>query len=717
MTRDALTARRFPSPSLLAAASLLCACAGSKPAPTAVDPAAQANAKPAAAAEPVAAPSQPAPQAPTAQNAPLQKRFALENRLDVVALRHTPDVTQSAELALLLPGGSETSRPGSAELAAHLLANAADVTSGRQSLVRQLERMGGVLTIDTGRKSTWIHVRVPQSAWQRAAQALAGALDAKTSARSQLERSQEEVVAHETAAIAADSVRVAATQLVLGIESPAAHLQNLSERDAGEALAFQQRYFRPDRAVLVVRAPLGDAQIETAVRASFGTWEPGNPTPEGEITTKARPAPRGIAWILDPKATKDSPCDAALLLPWPDALSPDAAALHMFANATTIEGVGGRLERLMQEAGLGKVELRAETLRCGEGTALLLRGTMTAQQALQLHATAVAARQSIRDIPLSSSERTQARAAAWLSLRESESSAASRLRNEVERILLETDATAQLRQLAALEMPTASDLKALSTFLELPIAMVVRGGPVPDGATGVRPCPTVLQAASIPIAGEADSAMRAAALPWRIRAIDALGGERALAELDGFTTARRVATVDAPEIEETTTWKQGGDVLRVRKALGATLETTLAGSNWTETTNGKAVQLSPQEAAWRRAEAASHPLAIVLAWQRGDLQFRLLASRNVGDRVYEALEAIGDQFERLRIELDRESGLVRTVERWATTPEGAATRTVETWADYRTIDGIRAPFRCTTVVDDGQSERTSTYSKFAVLRR
>ena len=715
MTRDALTVRRFPSPSLLAAASLLCACAGSKPTPTAVDPAVQANAKPAAAAEPVAAQSQPAPQTQTTQDAALQKRFVLENRLDVVALRHAPDVTQSAELALLLPGGSETSRPGSAELAAHLLAHAADATSGRQSLARQLERMGGVLTFDIGRKSTWVHVRVPQSAWQRAAQALANALDAKTSARSQLERSQEEVVAHETAAIAADSVRVAATRLVLGIESPAAHLQNLSERDAGEALAFQQRYFRPDRAVLVVRTQLTDAQIETAVRASFGTWEPGNPTPEGEITTKARPAPRGIAWIQDPKATKDSPCDAALLLPWPDALAPDAAALHMFANATTIEGVGGRLERLMQEAGLGKVELRAETLRCGEGTALLLRGTMTAQQALQLHATAIAARQSIRDIPLSSSERTQARAAAWLSLRESEASASSRLRNELERILLDTDAAAQMRQLAALEMPISSDLKALNAFLEMPVAMVVRGGPAPTGAADVRPCPTTLAAAAIPIAGAADEAMRAAALPWRTRAIEALGGEKALAELDGFTATRRVATVDAPEIEETTTWKRSGDVMRVRKALGATVETTLAGSKWTETANGKAAQLSPQEAAWRRAEAASHPLAIVLAWQRGDLQFRLLTSRNVGDRVYETLEAIGDQFERLRIELDRESALVRTVERWATTPEGSATRAVETWADYRTIDGIRAPFRCTTVVDDGQSERTSVYSKFAPL--
>jgi hypothetical protein len=576
--------------------------------------------------------------------------------------------------------------------------------------------MGGVLTIDIGRKSTWVHVRVPQSAWQRAAQALAGALDAKTSARSQLERSQEEVIASETSAIAADPVHVAATRLLLGFESPAAHLQNLSERDAGEALAFQQRYFRPDRAVLAVRTQLTDAQIETAIRASFGTWEPGNPTPEGEITTKVRPAPRGIAWIQDPKAAKDAPCDAALLMPWPDALAPDAATMHMFANATTIEGVGGRLERLMQEAGLGKVELRAETLRCGEGTALLLRGTMTSQQALQLHATAIAARQSLRDIPMSSSERTQARAAAWLSLRESEASGSSRLRNELERILLDTDATTQLRQLAALEMPTASDVKALNAFLDLPVAMIVRGGAPPAGATEVRACPTALATSAIPIAGEADEAMRAAALPWRTRAIDALGGEKALAALDGFTATRRVATVDAPEIEETTTWKRSGDLMRVRKTLGASVETTLAGSNWTETANGKAAQLSPQEAAWRRAEVASHPLAIVLAWQRNDLQFRLLASRNVGDRVYETLEALGDQFERLRIELDRESGLIRTVERWATTPDGSATRAVETWADYRTIEGIRAPFRCTTVVDDGQSERTSVYSKLAPMR-
>ena len=184
--------------------ALLVACAGPQPTPPPV-----AQPQPAApAAQPQPVPAQPPANAPAAQN-PLAKRFALENRLDVALLRPVADMTQSAEVAVMLQGGTETSRPGSVELATHLLVHSADATTGRQSLARQIEQMGGVLTVDVGRKSVWIHVRSPAAAWQRAAQAIATSLDAKNAPRSQVERSQQDLVAQQSLATKRAPVRVA----------------------------------------------------------------------------------------------------------------------------------------------------------------------------------------------------------------------------------------------------------------------------------------------------------------------------------------------------------------------------------------------------------------------------------------------------------------------------------------------------------------------------
>ena len=93
------------------------------------------------------------------------------------------------------------------------------------------------------------------------------------------------------------------------------------------------------------------------------------------------------------------------------------------------------------------------------------------------------------------------------------------------------------------------------------------------------------------------------------------------------------------------------------------------------------------------------------------MKFRLLTTRVVGDREHVLLEAISGRFERLRMEIDQQSGLVRVVEAWTLSPEGTPTRAVDTWSDYRTVDGLRVPFRCSTQIDDGQSSRVSTFSR------
>ena len=110
-------------------------------------------------------------------------------------------------------------------------------------------------------------------------------------------------------------------------------------------------------------------------------------------------------------------------------------------------------------------------------------------------------------------------------------------------------------------------------------------------------------------------------------------------------------------------------------------------------------------------EIERHPLVLLASFTRNELRFRLLATQHIDDRDYMLLEAVTDRFERLRLQIDRESGLVRVVESWSTSPDGAPTRAVDTWSDYRTVDGVRVPFRRVTVVDDGQSRRVTDYSR------
>ena len=117
------------------------------------------------------------------------------------------------------------------------------------------------------------------------------------------------------------------------------------------------------------------------------------------------------------------------------------------------------------------------------------------------------------------------------------------------------------------------------------------------------------------------------------------------------------------------------------------------------------------EARWQLSEIERHPLAILSAYARGTLKFRLLADRVFEGRNYLVVEATGDRFDRLRLSIDRQSCLIRTVETWTTSPQGTPTSFVDTWSDHRSVDGLRFPFRRVTVVDDSASRRVTTFSK------
>ena len=673
--------------------------AGAEPVPPLVEPGA-ANSE---------SVEQPATQKPT--ETLLLRRFKLTNEIDVVVLRHEPGIAKCAEIGVLLAGGTERGQPGAADLATHLLVHGADVTTGRLSLQRRIENLGGTFTVEQGRLSTWLYARVPQGIWQQAHAAIASALQAPTPGRGMLERSQQDLLTLRTQSITADPVGLTTMRLLLGDESPSAHVQALQDRDPIEAVLFQKRYFRPESTVVALRVPGTAEQVEAMAKKDLGGWIATKVEPEPEAAAQQRVAPSGIVWIERETDDKDAPCDVEVVLQWPSQHATDALVLHLLANCITEDGLGGRLERLLQEAGLARLSLVPSVATFGETSALVLRTELPAARALQLWTILGKARQSLLDLPPTSSERSQARGAAWLSLRSSEDRPATGLRALVERIVLDIDENTLLARVQALASPEAVTVTAIERFLRLPLAIIVRGPRPSDGAQDVRMCELLPSQRRTPPTATPDDARLDAAKPWLARTVDAIGGSDLLGRVQGLAATRKIATEGAPDVEETFTWSLGGGMHRSRTVLGVLVETDLKASEWTETSGGTKVQLSPVEANWRLGEIERHPLVLLAGWQRDAMKFRLLTTRVVGDREHVLLEAISGRFERLRMEIDQQSGLVRVVEAWTLSPEGTPTRAVDTWSDYRTVVGLRVPFRCSTQIDDGQSSRVSTFSR------
>jgi hypothetical protein len=100
---------------------------------------------------------------------------------------------------------------------------------------------------------------------------------------------------------------------------------------------------------------------------------------------------------------------------------------------------------------------------------------------------------------------------------------------------------------------------------------------------------------------------------------------------------------------------------------------------------------------------------LLAAYARGNLQFRPVAQRHVGDREFMVLEAVGDRFRRLRVQIDVESHLLRVVETWETLPDDTIVHVRETWSDYRPADTLRAPHVRHVSRDDGRSRSETVY--------
>jgi hypothetical protein len=680
--------------------ALLAACNSPPPAPPPAPPPDEGPANP-------SVPPIPFPE-PLSTADPVLLKTRLGNGLTTIAFRYEPGPTAMAEFLFGVLAGADQGKQGLADLAAHLLVASGDATAGRPDLQRGIARLGGNLSIEQGLLTTWFGVRVPVDRWQEALTLFAAALQQAPLGRTQLERAQQLLLEERARAMVRDPARQVTARFLLGDSGPGDHLTALQDRDPGEAVLFQTRNYRPEHSVLALRVPGELAEIGAALTAAVGSWTSPTIAPDPLAGPHGRRLASGLYWAAGPGS-----CQALLVLPVPDTLREDAPAMFALLNCLTLEGVGGRLERLQHEAELGDIRWESTIVSCGETAALVLSTSVAPERVARLWQVALDARRSLRELPPSQSEQRLARQRARLLMRRAETEANTGLRVRTRLSLAAIDEARLRDRLRDLELPEALGSARVAAFLDLPMAMIVIGGEPPADLADVRAFDLLPDALLAYLPGGAGSRdAEAAAAPWIAKAVDAAGGRDRVARLAGYATAATVVTDGAPPLDEAIDYRRNGTLHRTRTVVSTTVETSIEGNQWSEQVGNQTIQLTPQEAGWRLAEAARHPLAILSAGARGALRFRVLATRMHEDREYAVLEAVGDRQGRLRIQIDSESGLLRTVETWTNSPDGNPTYIVDTWSDHRTVEGLRVPFRRETIVDDGQSRRVTTFSSF-----
>ncbi|MCA8973736.1 MAG: insulinase family protein, partial [Planctomycetes bacterium] len=588
-------------------------------------------------------PTKPIAPAPGPRSAGLPRISRLANGLTVVQRPYRTGSLAQVQLGIL--AGSDFSSPGLAELAIATLVRGSDAGSGRKSLQQTITEMGGQLLTETSPLSSWITVRVPAPRWHQAQLAIRDALQSPAMSRSQIERVREDYVVERIQQIWGNPDEVARAFL-LGNAGTADYIASLLDRDASEVAGFIAKLYRPDSTFVAVQVPGNDTIIASRLGEGLGSW-PAATGPRPTVAIEPRRLAAGIHWSPTP-----SPISQVLLvLPLPDLATPFAAERLVMHACLTLDGIGGRLERLQRERGLGRIQWQPRIVRLADTPALVLGTTTAPIDAMALWEIASAARQSLFDLPPTASELELAVRRARLTAQLVIADSAAQGRNETAfavRGQLPDVIDANIR---ALGQPGGfAQPPAAGAYLREAAAMIVLGGQPPAGAQGISEFELLPPGALARIASPDPVAQSVAATPWLDRTLESSGGTDLLRRVHGFSADCRLHSEGAPEASEQLQWNSStGDVTRRRTVMGTTIDTVLLGEAAAEQSGDTKLPLAAGEANLLRREMRRHPVSLLAACARGELRFRPVAQRTVADRDLMILEAVGNEFDRLRI--------------------------------------------------------------------
>lgn len=687
--------RGFTMPLAWSTAALLAACAGAPESPKTTVAAEEDTSQP-----------------QTAETADADAtRLALPNGMTCFVLAEPP--RGSAQIQFGVFAGSLFVAPGAAELAAYTLLHSTDATKSKPSLTQRILKLGGSIEADVGLTTTWFDIRVLPSRVDKALTALREALEHVTRSRTQITRMRDELVAARTANVVADPLAAAARSLLRAEASSATRINDLLDLDPSTVALFHSRLYRPERSVLSVRTPRPAARVSQTLVGTddaIGRWAPAPALP-GESPLLPRQFTSGLYW--SESLEQPSPTRCAIVMRLPDATTKDAAEWLVMHACLTLDGVGGRLEQLQDEAGLSHLQWQASFEQTPEVIALVMSTTASPAEVPRLWQLYQRARQSLAEVPPSASELQIALRRATLNAGLPTLKTADHQRLDVNMAIRGIARGALEARIAQMADADAWDpLRAAQTFQATPAWMVAVGPGRPDSLPGLVATESLPRGFDPVTRNQPTPENLAAADPWLARARAATGGDPRYASMRGFTATAKKTSEQGLEVEDRVEWSVDGGLTRTRALLGQTIQTVLDDKGGREVLDGQRKGLATREVALLRHEWMRHPQMLLTAHLQGRLRFRPVARRALGDREVYIVEAVGDEFDRLRLQIDTESRLIRVVESWERLTDETLVHVVEEWSDYRDAAGMRVPHRRRTTWNDGQRQSETVFSEW-----
>ena len=605
-----------------------------------------------------------------------------------LGLPDQPLLSDRTSVRIDFPVGHAGHPIGLAELAALAVADAPDHAGNRPSLRRMITRLGGYLSVGVGAQKTRFTVNIPTSNWQTALGEI-------------VERARRQPVTP-------DQFRVLQSQLIRtyldewhglpalgyakqwlrhGDRTRTEIVSAIQDRYAAETMLFRRRFYRPQGTVVGVWLPNAeDADAITAgVKEALQTPPQTPAVAKKDVSSPPAPAPTSVRWIAGPGRSQ-----VAVMVPLATATPEWLVMLECF----TMGGIGGRLGEVIADKLDRELPMQVREIGDGNHRYVVMLATVDAETVPILWQAATSAWQSLSRIPPVREELVGAKSRVRLRLARRQDHADDWLASAAD-----SSNGGPIQDLHRLEAMT--HVRNIATeWSKTQLAMVVFGGKPPASIAAavqsIELSVPELRRESAEVGTDEKTAAHYLAL-----ATQALGTKRMFRGLRGYEIRENWKDSDGLEVQAITSTLLPDELHRVLRVLGTRVETRVVGATGTEGIGKEVRELTAGEADEIRSEVNRHPLAILAAWSQGKLEFRLLGTRKHSGREVALLERVDSSRGRMRVTIEMRSGLIRTVETIQRRPDMGAIRLLDSYGDYRQMEGIRVPTHRVTTVGNG----------------
>ncbi len=635
--------------------------------------------------------------------------FTLNIRLG--APRHRL-LTNRCAIRIDIPIGYSEQPIGLPELTALAIGDTPAIADGRPSLRTWINRRGGDLLIDVGATHTRFTIHVPTAQWEAALNEIAIRLNSTSITKLQFGTLQDRLIQSLLDRWSSEpAVSYASQWNRYGDLDRTSIIGSIQDRYLAQLKLFQRRYYQPNGAVVGVWVPEMTERdsIVASTRFALAAWQTVSTPAEVVAAPEVLPIPTGVRWIENEGRSR-----IAILIP----NSAITLEQRVILECLTMGGIGGRLGEFIENKLDRELVFQVREIGIHDRRFLVLQPTVDPESVTRVWSATNEAWNSLGTAPPFGKELAEAKARVQFRLarRQDQSDEWLDAANAV--AIDEENPPGPIRDLHSLAK--LDHLRALArTWSETKLAMVVAGGTVPEGAPTTFTEVVVTAPVYRRSTGDAET--------WAVEtnqlldhAVKTVAGKGALAAIRGYEVTeiwtgpddlvvKVASSFRSPNMSRTT------NVMgtRISTRVEETKEKKLIGS---ETVGKEKRELTGSEVADLRSEGDRHPITLLAAWVQGKTKFRMIGQRSHMGRKVALLERVDWTKPRLRITIDPESGLLRTVETFLPRDDNAPLVVWESHDDYRRMGPYRVPLHRVTRVGDDVDGVDAVIKSFKFLR-